>query len=100
MLASRRKSRSFARETISQRTAFNLCILPTSWLFCHFFWRKLSQPHHRLSTAEDMQGLLLFFLVLALGCLNSRYHRVFCPTRKSWHVNKAVLNAAGNKAAV
>lgn len=79
----------------------NLCTLPTSCLF--YSLAKLSQWYHLLSTAqgEDRREVLMFVLtVLAPERFNRGYHRVLCPTRKSWQVNKAVLNVAPNKAAV
>lgn len=52
-------------------------------------------------SAEDRREVLMFvFTVLAPERFNSRYHRVLCPTRKSWQVNKALLTVARNKATV
>lgn len=52
-------------------------------------------------SAEGRREVRVFvFTGLAPERFNSRYQRVLCPTRKSWQVNKVVLNVAPNKATV
>lgn len=75
---------------------------PAHLLFILFFGEVASAVSPiEYGSVEDRREVLVFvFTVLVPQRFNSRYHRVLCPTRESWQVNKVVLNVACNKATV